>query len=240
MIQLLHTEWDAGRTVELYDTEDFPIIDTSRSWPEFLNAKSEQFRTKCRQIQDSLEGIEMRPVTDAAQLLAMMRRIKKRSGAKAMPETDFRRTAFTERVIHDAAEAGRLRSMVAFDETLFARPAVGFTTGIEYNGTLHILDTGGDEKYADRAAGIGSFAEMLWGAFDSTSIRRIDVSELDAQAQLERSWATESDRHVSTLILNGGLGSAAVRAGRKLDSFKRAFALPKLRRPADQQDERAA
>jgi len=170
----------------------------------------------------------MRPVLEPAPLLALMRRIKKRSGEQGETERDYRRAAFTERVIRDAADAGTLRSMVAFDETLFARPAVGFTIGIEYNGTLHILDTGGDEKYADRSTGIGTFAEMLWGAFESKTICSFDVSELDESAAIERNWADGKHSHVSTLILNGGMGSAAVRAGRALDGVKRAFAIPKL------------
>jgi len=91
---------------------------------------------------------------------------------------------------------------------------------------VHVLDTGGDLKYP--SAGIGTFAEMLWGAFDNNKIRAFDVSELPETASIERSWATEFKPHLSTLILNGGVGSAAVRAGRTLGGIKRAFALPKF------------
>ncbi len=225
VVQLLHTEWDVGRTVEEYDHQAFPIIDTSTSWPQFLNSRDTAFHEEVAGIQTGLEGLDLRPVTDAAALLAIMNRVKKRSGVEQVPVGDYRRTAFTERVIRDAAEAGTLRAMVAFDESLFSKPAVGFTIGIEYNGTLHILDTGGDQKYP--CAGIGTFAEMLWGAFDKDHIKRFDVSELDEAAVIERAWATDVDRHVSTLILNGGMGSVAVRAGRTLGGIKRAFALPK-------------
>ncbi len=225
VVQLLHTEWDVGRTVEEYEHQAFPIIDTSTSWPQFLNSRDTAFHEEVAGIHAGIEGLELYPVTEAAPLLAIMNRVKKRSGADEGSVDDFRRIAFTERVIRDAAEAGTLRSIVAFDETLFAKPAVGFTIGIEYNGTLHILDTGGDQKYP--SAGIGTFVEMLWGAFDKDHIKRFDVSELDENAVMERAWATDVDRHVSTLILNGGLGSVAVRAGRTLGGIKRAFALPK-------------
>jgi len=225
VIQLLHTEWDVGRTVEEYDQEGFPVIDTSTSWPQFLNSRDTLFHEEVAEIHAGLEGLELYPVTDAATLLAVMNRVKKRSGTDEGPVEDFRRIAFTERVIRDAAEAGTLRGMVAFDESLFAKPAVGFTLGIEYNGTLHILDTGGDQKYPN--AGIGTFAEMLWYAFDKDHIKRFDVSEIDASAAAERAWATDVDHHVSTLILNGGMGSVAVRAGRTFGGIKRAFALPK-------------
>jgi len=228
VIQLLHSEWDVGRTVEEYDHAAFPVIDTSTSWPEFLHSRDEMFHEEVAGIRSNLEGLELRPVTEAAPLLAIMNRVKKRSGVKEAPVDDIRRTIFSERIIHDAAVAGTLRSMVAFDQTLFAEPAVGFTIGIEYNGTLHILDTGGDQRYP--SAGIGTFAEMLWGAFDNDKTRCFDVSELDVSASAERAWATEANPHLSTLILNGGMGSAAVRAGRTLGGFKRAFALPKRRK----------
>ena len=231
VVQLLHTEWDVGRTVEEYDRESFPVIDTSTSWPQFLNTRDSMFHEEVAGVHAGVQDLELRPVTDAAALLAIMNRVKKRSDVQAAPVEDYRRTAFTERVIQDAAEAGTLRSMVAFDESLFAKPAVGFTVGIEYNGTLHILDTGGDQKYP--SAGTGTFAEMLWGAFDQDHIKRFDVSELDESAVIERAWATDEDRHVSTLILNGGMGSVAVRAGRTLGGIKRAFALPKLGRKGE-------
>lgn len=226
-LQLLHTEWDVGRTVEDYEHTPIPFIDTSTSWPQFLQSRDFSFQEHVADIHAGLEGLNLYPVTDAAALFAVMNRVKKRSAQQAAPVEDIRQIAFTERVIRDAAEAGTLRSMVAFDETLFARPAVGFTVGIEYNGTLHVLDTGGDAKYP--SAGIGTFAELLWSAFDSSKTRRFDVSELDASATVERAWATEAEPHVSTLILNGGMGSAAVRAGRTLGGMKRVFSLPKLR-----------
>ena len=227
VVQLLHSEWDVGRTVEEYDHQKFPIIDTSTSWPQFLNTRSEDFHEEIAEIHAGLQGLDLRPVTDVASLLAIMNRVKKRSGVEAAPVDDIRRTLFTERVIRDAAEAGTLRSVVAFDDSLFATPAVGFTIGIEYNGTVHVLDTGGDVKYP--SAGIGTFAELLWGAFDNDHIKRFDVSELDASAEVARAWATDVDPHVSTLILNGGMGSVAVRAGRTIGGIKRAFALPKRR-----------
>jgi len=228
VVQLLHSEWDVGRTVEEYDHEAFPVIDTSTSWPQFLQSRDEEFHEEVAGIHAGLDGLELRPITDAAPLLAIMNRVKKRSGLGESPIDDFRQTAFNERIIQEAASAGTLRSMVAFDQTLFAEPAVGFTIGIEYNGTLHILETGGDQRYP--SAGIGTFAEMLWGAFDNDKVRCFDVSELDSSAQAERAWAKDSNPHLSTLILNGGMGSAAVRAGRTLGGLKRAFALPKLRR----------
>ncbi len=225
VIQLLHSEWDVGRTVEEYDHTAFPVIDTSTSWPQFLQARDEDFQQEVADIHAGLEGLDLRPVTEAAPLLAIMNRVKKRSGIDERPVTDIRPIVFSERIIQDAAAAGTLRSMVAFDQSLFAEPAVGFTIGIEYNGTLHVLDTGGDQRYP--SAGIGTFAEMLWGAFDDDKVRCFDVSELDAAAAAERSWAQDTKRHLSTLILNGGMGSAAVRAGRTLGGLKRAFALPK-------------
>ena len=221
MMQLLETDWDAGRRVERYETQDFPVIDTSTSWPEFIDLKPASFREECRDIQHSLEGIAIEPVSDAAALVAVMRRIRKRSGADA--QTDFRREAFTEVMIREAGKAGTLRSMVAYDDRLVMRPAVGFAVGIEFNGTLHVLDTGCDAKYLTRAAGIGSFAELLWSSFESRTISRFDLSELSDEALEERSWATEVDRHISTLVLNGGVGLAAVKAGRVLDGFKRVF-----------------
>ena len=226
-VQLLHSEWDVGRTVEEYDHQAVPVIDTSTSWPQFLQSRDFAFQEEVADIHAGLEGLEMASVTDAAALLAIMNRVKKRSGIEAAPVEDIRSVEFTERVIRDAAEAGTLRSMVAFDESLFARPAVGFTIGIEYNSTIHVLDTGGDAKYP--MAGIGTFAELLWAAFDDDHVKRFDVSELDETASAEREWATDVDPHVSTLILNGGMGSAAVRAGRALGGVKKAFALPKLK-----------
>ena len=226
VVQLLHSEWDVGRTVEEYDHTAIPVIDTSTSWPQFLHTRDEAFHEEVAGIQSDIQGLELRPVTEAAPLLAIMNRVKKRSGVDEAPVEDVRRTIFSERIIRDAAAAGTLRSMVAFDQSLFAEPAVGFTIGIEYNGTLHVLDTGGDQGY--RSAGIGTFAELLWGAFDNDKIRCFDVSELDAAAAAERKWASDTKAHLSTLILNGGMGSVAVRAGRTLGGIKRVFALPKI------------
>ncbi len=224
VIQLLHSEWDVGRTVEEYDHTAFPVIDTSTSWPQFLHTKDAAFHEEVAGIQSDIEGLELRPVTEAAPLLAMMNRVKKRSGTERGPVDDIRRTVFSERIIQEAAAAGTLRSIVAFDQSLFAEPAVGYTIGIEYNGTVHVLETGCDQRYP--AAGIGTFAEMLWQAFDNNKIRRFDVSELDEGAVVERAWATDSHPHLSTLILNGGMGSAAVRAGRTLGGLKRVLTIP--------------
>lgn len=235
MMQLLHSEWDAGRRVERYEIQDFPVIDTSTSWPEFIDLKPVSFREECRTIQQSLEGMVIEPVTDAATLLGLMRRIRKRGAAQADPDT--RRDTFTELMIREAGKAGTLRGMVAYDDRLVVRPAVGFAVGIEFRGTLHVLETGCDEKYLPRAAGLGCFADLLWSCFESRTINRFDLSELSSNAVEERSWATAIDRHVSTLVLNGGVGLAAVKAGRVLDGFKRVL---DVRRFAGKRGEDAA
>lgn len=225
VLALLQTEWDVGRTVEEYGHQSVPVIDTSTSWQQFLQARSPTFQDRVGRMHDSLEGIGMMPVLDPAKLIAILNRVRKRGKTVPAKPSDLRSVVFAERIIHDAAAAGTLRSVVAFDETLFARPAVGVSVGLEYNGTVHVLESIGDARYP--TAGLGTFADLLWHAFDNDHVKRFDVSELDASARAARAWATDKHPHLSMMVMNGGVGSAAVRAGKALGGIARALSLPK-------------
>lgn len=228
VLTLLQSEWDVARTVETYNDVAIPVIDTSTSWPQFLQARSPQFQDQIAKMHDGTAELAMTAVTEPAVMIATMNRIRKRSAMASKASSSFLGAAFTERVIREAAAAGTLRSVVAYDETLFARPAVGATVGIAYNGTMHVLDTVGHAQYP--AAGIGTFAELLWEAFDADPIKRFDVSELDDSAAEARGWATDAAPHLSTMVLNAGVGSTALRAGRALGGLARSLTLPKLGR----------
>ena len=224
-LTLLQSEWDVARTIEQYNPLRVPVVDTSTSWPQFLQARSPYFQDQVAQIHEGTASLGMTSVAEPAALIATLNRIRKRSAAPSQASSSFLGAAFTERVIREAAAAQTLRSVVAYDETLFARPAVGATVGISYNGTIHVLDTVGHAHYP--SAGIGTFAEMLWQAFDNDHIKRFDVSELDDSAAEARSWATDHTSLLSTMVLNGGVGSTALRAGRALGGLARSLTLPK-------------
>lgn len=214
LIQWLGVDGDAARGIDFYATQALAVIDTAVSPHEFLHSKSQEFRNDCKILQDNLEGVEMtihrQCGPEAAQLICAIR---------AAGSLDRRREAFLKRILSWASDRGALFAVTAARD---GKPA-GYAVGIAYRDTLYAIDLSCNRDNGAAPAGLGAMAELLWLAFDDPAIRRLDLDSLHPGQTWKRRWATALEDQICALALNGGIGSAALRAGRTIDGLKRAF-----------------
>lgn len=230
IFQLLVSDWDTARRIEHYENPVAAIVDTSTSWQEYLEGKSRNFRRDCRDIQNNLDGIEMHVTGEAGSVGDLLRYAADR-GWTGQGGTDFtldpRREHFLNRVIADGEANGALHAVLAYD----GDQPVGFTFGIAFNGTLYAIESACARGYEKRSVDTGTLAELIWLAFESPELRACDMDTIRSQADERRRWATHLEQQVNALVMNGGVGSAAIRAGRKLGVLKKAL-IPS-RKPLD-------
>ena len=213
LVQMIGND-ESARRIDHYESPTLAFVDTTISWHEFLHDKSQNFRNDCKRLQDDLDGTEMEIIRehgpDAEPLMSALR---------AAAPLDPRREKFLRRMIAEASTAGTLYAVLARKN---GKPA-GHAIGIAYDGVLYAIDLSCDRDNGNAPAGLGTLAELLWLCFEDRAIRRCDLDTIDDGETWKRRWATGFDTQVSALILNGGVGSAAIRAGRTLGGLKRAL-----------------
>ncbi len=209
-----------------YENYDLAILDTGSSWDEFLASKSKNFRRTYKRMKEASSALRSEfyagrhvDVDKIIQDMSYINAQSWKSGAGSDFSQDPKRMKFFKLLMTDAADQENLVASLLYDED----EPVAFTFGIIFNDTLYALETGYMSEYADRSAGIMSYAMLMQHAFDTANIIACDMDTIRTNGGYKKRWATHINSQRSALILFGGKGSLLIRAGRFAGRIKKAL-----------------
>ncbi len=214
---------DSANVIDLYQEYDLAILETEMSWDDFIGRKSKNFRKNYRRILDGSDGFKKTLITNVHQndrdfvedMVEIVSRSWKEEAGSAITN-DQRRIEFFTRLIKHYEKSGDFVAAVIFD----VDKPIAFTFGIVFNNKLYAIETSYDDAYKGNSVGIASYAMIMKYAFDHDDIVICDMDTIKTNGNYKRRWATRIDQQVSALVLNGGMGSFAIRTGRQLASIK--------------------
>jgi len=190
--------FEGSKSFELYQRYELAILETEASWENFIKGKNKNFRKNYRRIIGGAEPYNSTLMTktcdggrDFIDDIIAISLNSWKDKAGSAIANDPRRVDFLTRLIKRYEESGDFVAAVICD----GDKPIAFTFGIAFNGTLFAIET--------------------------ACLTICDMDTIKQYGEYKKRWATRLDEQVSGLVLNGGMGSVAIRAGRQLAKIKR-------------------
>lgn len=221
---LRYCEQNLGDEYYSYEICELANLDTRQTWDEYLAKKSKNFRRSYKRITEASVSLRSEMLVDydinCDKILKQMSSINQKSW-KNIAGSDFSQDKIKinilKHLMESAAQKQNLVVCFLYDED----KAVAFTCGIIFQNILYAIETGYVEEYADRSAGIMSYAALMKYAFDHSDIISCDMDTIRENGAYKKRWATDIDSQTNVMILFGGFGSLLIRFGRLFSRMKK-------------------